>query len=109
MEDNIKPFQPSRYPKPETEIHTCISCGKEWTNPGQGSPKGIQERIEVGYGSRHDLLEITVEICDDCIEKKCNPTIAKWLRNALDKGTWKEVPQPDGSVKYGRVENAITK
>jgi hypothetical protein len=59
----------------------CISCGKELIRVFHGNTRTIPPEQDAwceavvhivvgGYGSRHDMSELVVGICDDCVDRK---------------------------------------
>jgi len=71
----------------------CIICDKEFDRcfsdpefPEETSAwsEAVVDCIIGGYGSRHDMCELIVGICDDCLDKKIQEgTII--VRNTLDQ------------------------
>ena len=79
-----------------TEInHKCICCGKESeienTFPIRKALESHSECynyasshiIMPGYGSRYDMVEILIHICDKCLDKKIEDKTIAWIFNTI--------------------------
>lgn len=64
-------------------ICPCFSCGKQisymWSQHQDHDLKMVEDAIEIdiygSYGSRFDLSQIRIWICDDCLEQKSDRTV----------------------------------
>ncbi len=60
-------------------IYKCFCCGLDkvtleeegWHN------HGTVDTLNPGYGSRHDLTQIKIAICDDCLDANSDRIIEK--------------------------------